>query len=85
MFHKELKIPFKPLPDDEPLLDVPQFLRRLREEPGFAEKMRAHYEAALALPLSRMKPRQRAFGQRATKAAARVSMLRTFSPKSCRP
>ncbi len=47
-----MKIPFKPLPDDERPMDVPQFLRRLREEPGFAEKMRAHYEAALALPHS---------------------------------
>ncbi len=45
-----MKISFKPLPDDEPPLNVPQFLARLKHDRGFAEKMQAHYEAALALP-----------------------------------
>ena len=44
--------PFQPLPDDEPLLDKAQFLFRLKHDPGFAEKMQMHYEAALALPLN---------------------------------
>lgn len=47
-----MPIPFRPLPDDEPPLTLPEFLRRLEGEPEFVAKMRAHYEAALALPLS---------------------------------
>ena len=47
-----MKIPFKPLPDDEPPLTIPQFLARLKHDPGFAEKMQAHYESMLALPLN---------------------------------
>ena len=43
---------FSPLPDDEPPLDLPVFLHRLKLESAFAEKMRAHYETALALPLT---------------------------------
>lgn len=43
---------FQPLPDDEPPLTLPEFLRRLKTEPAFVAKMRAHYEAALAVPLS---------------------------------
>jgi hypothetical protein len=43
---------FSPLPDDEPPIDLPAFLHRLKTEPAFAAKMRGHYEAALALPLS---------------------------------
>lgn len=43
---------FKPLPDDEPQISLPQFLHRLKTEPAFVEKMRAHYEQALALPLT---------------------------------
>lgn len=45
-----MKIPFQPLPDGEPKLDVPQFLFRLKHDPGFAPLMQRHYEAALALP-----------------------------------
>ena len=41
---------FSPLPDDEPMITLPEFLRRLKNEPEFVAKMRAHYEAALALP-----------------------------------
>jgi hypothetical protein len=47
-----MKTPFQPLPDDEPPMDLQQFLARLKLEPGFAETMRKHYEAALALPLT---------------------------------
>ena len=47
-----MPIPFKPLPDGEPLLDTKQFLFRLKHDPGFAETMQRHYEAALALPLN---------------------------------
>jgi hypothetical protein len=43
---------FQPLPDDEPPLTLPDFLRRLANEPEFAEKMRRHYEGMLAVPLS---------------------------------
>jgi len=45
-----MKIRFKPLPDDEPLLTIPQFLARLKLDPGFAEKMEAHYKSMLAMP-----------------------------------
>lgn len=47
-----MSTPFQPLPDDEPLLDKAQFLFRLKHDPGFVQKMREHYEAALALPLN---------------------------------
>lgn len=47
-----MKIPFKPLPDGEPLLDTQQFLFRLKHDPGFAGKMQAHYESMLALPVN---------------------------------
>ena len=47
-----MPLPFPPLPDGEPMLTQQQFLDRLKQEPAFAEKMRAHYEAALALPLT---------------------------------
>ena len=43
---------FQPLPDGEPPHDVKQFLHRLRNEPGFAEKMQSHYETMLATPHS---------------------------------
>lgn len=45
-----MKTRFQPLPDGEPPLTIPQFLQRLRHEPGFAEKMQAHYESMLAEP-----------------------------------
>lgn len=45
-----MKTRFQPLPDGEPPLDVKQFLHRLRNAPGFAEKMQAHYESMLATP-----------------------------------
>ena len=47
-----MKTHFQPLPDGEPPLDVKQFLFRLQNEPGFAEKMQAHYESMLATPNS---------------------------------
>ena len=47
-----MPIRFSPLPDDEPPIDLPAFLQRLRTEPAFAAKMRAHYAAALVLPLT---------------------------------
>lgn len=47
-----MKTHFQPLPDGEPPLDVKQFLFRLQNEPGFAEKMQAHYETMLATPHS---------------------------------
>ena len=40
----------EPLPDHGPLMDKKQFLERLKQDPGFVEKMQARYEAALALP-----------------------------------
>ncbi len=43
---------FKPLPGGEPRLDTKQFLFRLKNDPGFAEKMQAHYESMLALPVN---------------------------------
>jgi hypothetical protein len=45
-----MKKPFQPLPDGEPMLSLPQFLARLKNDPGFAPLMQRHYEAALALP-----------------------------------
>lgn len=45
-----MKTRFQPLPNGEPPLDVKQFLHRLRNVPGFAEKMQAHYESMLATP-----------------------------------
>lgn len=45
-----MKVPFQPLPDGEELMTIPQFLARLKHDPGFAEKMEAHYQAQLALP-----------------------------------
>lgn len=32
-------------------MNIPQFLARLKHDLGFAEKMEAHYQAQLALPL----------------------------------
>lgn len=45
-----MKTRFQPLPDGEPPLTIPQFLARLRHEPGFAETMQAHYESMLVVP-----------------------------------
>jgi hypothetical protein len=47
-----MRTAFKPLPDDEPRLDTKQFLFRLKNDPGFAEKMQAHCESMLALPVN---------------------------------
>ncbi|HEV7404179.1 MAG TPA: hypothetical protein VGO11_14660 [Chthoniobacteraceae bacterium] len=47
-----MPIPFRPLPEDEPPLTIPQFLRRLEHDPAFAAKMRKHYETQLVIPLS---------------------------------
>lgn len=47
-----MPVPFPPFPDGEPPLDAKQFLFRLKHDPGFADKMRAHDEATLALPLN---------------------------------
>lgn len=43
---------FTPLPADEPMLTLPEFLKRVDNEPAFAEKMRAHYESMIAVPAS---------------------------------
>jgi len=45
-----MKVPFQPLPDGEEPHTVKEFLFRLKHDPGFAERMQQHYEAALALP-----------------------------------
>lgn len=45
-----METPLNPLPDGEPLLDTQQFLFRLKHDPGFADKMQAHYESMLAQP-----------------------------------
>lgn len=67
VFYALMPLRLSPLPDDEPPIDLPTFLHRLKTEPAFAAKMRAHYEAALALPLT---PETEALHASARKALA---------------
>ncbi len=45
-----MKIAFQPFPDDVPPVALKKFIHWVNTQPGFAEKMQAHYQSMLAQP-----------------------------------